>query len=351
MLQQRNIAFFIDIDNTSMNYDNYSNVMQQLQSMGSIMYGKLYGVTERRHKSIIADAISKGYHTEHVMRVKRRGRKEFDSRICVDIADLLAKSTGIDAICIIAHSVDMVYLYSYIHARGIKIIACDDGDDESNAFVDEIVDTGKLIELKFNTESKKKSSKSATQPAVEKVIEQASIAHKTIEDNAEQIAPVEPVIEQKQTEGIDKTDELLREIEHLRALAESQRVSQTTAEVEPVAEPEPEVLEQSVAEQVGDENDISQSILDEMLALESKLSELQQEEQQLEQSEIAEQTQPEQQTGEASEPVVEEQPRATYVPQDDSELIRKIEEIRRNSQGTDSDELIDEIRKLLDGLE
>ena len=43
-------------------------------------------------------------------------------------------------------------------------------------------------------------------------------------------------------------------------------------------------------------------------------------------------------------------PRAAYTPANDSDLIRRIEEIRRNNQGDDED-LVDEIRKLLDGLE
>ena len=43
-------------------------------------------------------------------------------------------------------------------------------------------------------------------------------------------------------------------------------------------------------------------------------------------------------------------PRASYAPSNDSDLIRRIEEIRQNNKGAD-DDLISEIKRLLDGLE
>ena len=44
-------------------------------------------------------------------------------------------------------------------------------------------------------------------------------------------------------------------------------------------------------------------------------------------------------------------PRAVYVSQNDSDLIRRIEELRKQNAGNESDKLIAEIKKLLDGLE
>ena len=44
-------------------------------------------------------------------------------------------------------------------------------------------------------------------------------------------------------------------------------------------------------------------------------------------------------------------PRAYYIPQNDGTLIRKIEEIRKNNGDGDTDDLLEEIRKLLDGLD
>ena len=87
MLKNRNIAFFIDVDNVGLKSDNYANVIEQLQGMGTILSGKIYGAGERKHKEIYADAELHGYRIERPMRVKRRGRKDFDPRIYVDVVD------------------------------------------------------------------------------------------------------------------------------------------------------------------------------------------------------------------------------------------------------------------------
>ena len=45
------------------------------------------------------------------------------------------------------------------------------------------------------------------------------------------------------------------------------------------------------------------------------------------------------------------QPQSIYVSQDDNDLIRKIQQLRDNNAGKDSDELVEQIKKLLDGVE
>ena len=114
MLKDRHIAFFIDVDNVGLKSDNYFNVIEQLNGMGTILSGKIYGAGERKHKDIFADAQLHGYKVERPMRIKRRGRKEFDSRIFVDVVDAVTRTPAIDAVCIVAQPTDLVYLYSYL---------------------------------------------------------------------------------------------------------------------------------------------------------------------------------------------------------------------------------------------
>ena len=278
MLRDRNIAFFIDVDNVGLKSENYANILEQLNGMGTVLTGKVYGAGERKHKEIYDDAELRGYRMERPMRIKRRGRKDFDARIFVDVVDAVNKAPAIDAVCIIAESTDLVYLYSYLHSRGIKIIALDNADEASNAFIDEVIDSGLVVELKLP------KTKPATKTAAKPAEEPASA----------------PVKEQPQAsaQGIDRTDELLKEIERLRSLAA------TPAEepkAEPVAKPAP--VEEPVVE------------------------------------------------APAAEPAQEKAaPRAAYTPANDSDLIRRIEDLRRTNSGDDED-FIDEIRKLLDGLE
>ena len=52
MLRNRNIAFFIDVDNVGLSSENYDNILAQLDGMGTILMGKIYGAKERKHKDI-----------------------------------------------------------------------------------------------------------------------------------------------------------------------------------------------------------------------------------------------------------------------------------------------------------
>lgn len=386
MLKDRNIAFFIDVDNVGLKSENYATVMEQLNGMGTVLCGKIYGAGERKHKEIFADAELHGYRIERPMRVKRRGRKEFDPRIYVDVVDAVTKAPAIDTVCVVARSADMVYLYSYLHSRGIKIVATEDADDVSRGLIDEFVDLGMLFELKFPETPKAPKSARQAKPAA-----------------AVQAAPAD----QSESQGLDRTDELLREIERLRQDAEP------TSKPAPVEdfhdEPQTEEpQEQAATEQPDSEEEQTASIVDEAKLLLERIAEMRDEQQAAdlrdepqteepqeqtatettppEQSEEAEepstqsgspvaqqetapeqeQTVEEQPTGEqpAEEQTAEEQPEqeqpteeqpvgtqhTTVTSGNDSDLIKRIEEIRKSSQGND-DDYLDEIRKLLDGLE
>ncbi|MCM1533974.1 MAG: NYN domain-containing protein [Corallococcus sp.] len=202
MLRNKNIAFFIDVDNVGLTSENYDNILAQLESMGNILTGKIYGAKERKHKGIFQSAEVKGYKVERPMRIKRRGRKDFDSRIFVDVVDTVCKAPSIDAVCIVTASCDLVYLYSYLHGKGIKIVGSEEGEEASAAMVDEFVDLGRVYEIKLKPTAKVKKAVVAKTP----------------------IKPaVKTSVKPKAEENDDKTDELLREIERLRSLADARQ--------------------------------------------------------------------------------------------------------------------------------
>lgn len=285
MLQGGNIAFFIDVDNVGLSTEHYANVIEQLNGMGTILYGKIYGAGERKHKDIYAEADYKGYKMERPMRIKRRGRKEFDARIFVDVVDAITRTPAIDAVCIIAQPTDLVYLYSYLHGRGIKIIALDNADDASCSFIDEVIDLGIVLQLKLP-----------------------------------KIAPVggkNPTsVQQPTNDDLDRTDALLREIERLKYAVEPEEQSAHVQDEQPVVEQDELV-----------------SIVEEANALLDKIAEMQET------------------VDETAEPTrATTAPRSSHTPANDGDLIRRIEEIRKGSD-SDDDDLVDEIRKLLEGLE
>ena len=286
MLQEKNIAFFIDVDNCGLTSEHYANVIEQLNGMGNILYGKVYGAGERKHKEIYADANNKGYIMERPMRVKRRGRKDFDSRIFVDVIDAVRRAPSIKIVCIIAQPTDLVYLYTYLHHNDVTIVALDNADEASNAFVDVVIDPGMVQEIKL-PKSKPAAPKAKPAPAKEPTP-----------------APkAEPAKKPAAKTDVDRTEELLREIERLRALANDEPTPTAAPEVEKPVVEAPKAAPAPKAEP-------------------------------------------------APAPKVEERPaakpRTQYTSQNDSDLIRRIDELRRNNEGGDPDDLIDEIRKLLD---
>ena len=283
MLRNKKIAFFIDVDNVVLKSEQYIGIVEQLNAMGKILYGKIYGAGERKHKEIYADAAAHNYDTDRQMRVKRRGRKDFDNRIFVDVVDAVAKAPSLDAVCIVAQPTDMVYLYSYLRRRGISVVALDNVDEQSREFIDEFISLG-VVE---DTPPKSKPQKAAD-------------THNT---KVEQPAPKKEQPKQpEQNGGVDRTEELLREIARLQALANDEQ--KAPVEEKPIEEPAEEPVEQPV-----------------------------------EQSAAAE---------EQPAPKAPAKPRAQYTSQNDSDLIRRIEELRRNNEGGDPDDLLEEIRKLLD---
>ncbi len=207
MLRNKNIAFFIDVDNVDLTTDNYDGILAQLEGMGNILTGKVYGAKERKHKGIYESAQVRGYKVERTMRIKRRGRRDFDSRIFVDVVDAVCKAPAIDAVCIITASCDLVYLYSYLHGKGIKIISSEENEQASAEMVDEIVNLGRPPFAAAPAPKQRASARAVSRPV--------AVKQYSSKKSAKPVA--------KSVQESDGTDELLREIERLRSLTEEQQ--------------------------------------------------------------------------------------------------------------------------------
>lgn len=298
MLKERNIAFFIDLFNTELSTQHYNNILSQLENMGQIISGTIYGAAERNHKDVLAQADARGYTV--VRGARKRGRKNFDNRIIVDVVDKINHSRGIDTVCIVALPADMVYLYAYLRERGIKIVSLNNGDENTMALVDETIDSGKVETIKLP----KAPAKPKAEPVVTPVVETPVVAEPVAQPV---VAPAEPTPAPSVSDEVSRMDQLLKEIERLRS--EAEKVPQPV-----VAIPEEPVVEEPVAPTP------VEPVVEEPV--------------------VAPVEQP------AETPA---QPRASYEPQDDADLLRRIEEMRKASGS--HDELIDEIKKLLDDID
>lgn len=298
MLKERNIAFFIDLFNTELSTQHYNNILSQLENMGQIISGTIYGAAERNHKDVLAQADARGYTV--VRGARKRGRKNFDNRIIVDVVDKINHSRGIDTVCIVALPADMVYLYAYLRERGIKIVSLNNGDENTMALVDETIDSGKVETIKLPKAPAKPKAEPVATPVVETPVVAEPVAQPVV-------APAEPTPAPSVSDEVSRMDQLLKEIERLRSEAEK-------APQPVVAIPEEPVVEEPVAP-----TPVEPVVEEPVVA-------------------------PVEQPAEAPA-----QPRASYEPQDDADLLRRIEEMRKASGS--HDELIDEIKKLLDDID
>ncbi|MCM1290072.1 MAG: NYN domain-containing protein [Corallococcus sp.] len=290
MLRNKKIAAFIDVDNAVLEMTNYENVLSQLEEMGEIVCATVYGASDKKHKKIIEHAMDNGFALQFPSRTRRRVKKVFDNRIWVDVATVVAQNRNIDAVAIVSAPDDMTYLYGNLRRLGISVIACDNCDENSMALVDATLDLGKVEKIKLPKNAPKKAA-----PAPKKAAEPKKTAEASAED--------------------DKTAQLLREIEKLQQSYEK-----------PAEEPVKPAREPARVENEPAANE-TKDLLDKIAALQND--------------------EPKEEP--AKEP--EDNVRTVYVSQNDSDLIRKIEELRLNNSGSDSDELVAQIKKLLDGVE
>lgn len=170
MQTEKNVALFVDVDNCGLTLDTFNNAIAEAQDRGNLVYGKAYGLSDRRHGAIINVATNFGFDTANVMRNKRRGRKDFDYRMIVDILDTVYSFSHIDTVCIVAAPYDMVYLYSKLHQLGVKVVALDNNDDDCLALIDDVLDIGMVETLKPLAPAKKEVA--ATEAQEEQPAEQ-----------------------------------------------------------------------------------------------------------------------------------------------------------------------------------
>ena len=295
MLRDKKIALFIDVDNLGLNIDHYESVLDQLGKMGEIVFGAVYGAGERKHRKIIEHAELNGFVVRRVARTKRRGRKNFDNRIVVDAVDAVLSNRAIDTVCILAQPTDMVYLYGYLRNKGMAIVAADNNRDEaSRNFVNEFVDLGAIEVLKVAPKKKATAPKTVTTEAPAAPVQETA-------------ATEEPTI----AEQADQTDALLREIERLRS---------TTAQFAPE----------------------TTSAANEAVATEPAASET---------GDVCPQCTTNSVIFNSQETPAANAPRGQYNANNDSDLIDQLEGIRSGETDGESDDLIAQIKKLLDGVE
>lgn len=135
----RKIAMFVDVDNLGLSGRQFKEIFDDVNSAGKIVYGKIYGVIDRKHKEIIDLIVNRGYDMAPPMRVKKRGSKVFDNRILIDVMETVVANEKIDTIAVACAPADLVPLFSKLREYGVSIMSLDNLDKESSFFVDDVI--------------------------------------------------------------------------------------------------------------------------------------------------------------------------------------------------------------------
>ena len=332
MVNQKRIALFVDIDNMPLNKKHVDNIITQLEKDGEVVYAKIYGVTDRRHREIICDAVARGFETVPPVYPTRRGStKVFDIRILVDLCELIATNKSIDGVAIVANPAHQVYLFSRLKRNGIKIFACDNLDSDSAKFVDEVLSFG------YNDpNSTAKAKKAPKQDASVDVVEAQPVEQQVAEQPA---CDVEQEVASAVTEPVVEEQPIIDEV-----------VADEVAEEQPV-------------EQVEEQQPVEEELVEEQPVEEQIVEEQPQQQEQAPVEEQIEEPQPQVVDEPADEqaPVEDEQPEEEIVVEqveseeeqqnDDLDILRQIQQIKQDVPSSDDEEdeaLIEKIKQLLD---
>ena len=143
--------------------------------------------------------------------------------------DEVLSNGNIDAVCIVAARADMVPLYSRLHKLGVKIVALDNVDDESLAFVDEVLDIGLVDVIKLPKPAPHAAAPETTEKAEETApdVQNENVQNENVQNEVEtNVAPAEVedngLSEAQSAQSVvsakpDEDAEILKQIEEVKA--------------------------------------------------------------------------------------------------------------------------------------
>ena len=133
------IAIFADLDNASISAKNMQEVVSIISKMGSIAYGKLYGLTDDRVGDFEEIVRANKFDTAGKMRLKVGSASLIDMRLVLD-AITMAENKKFNSAFIWAGAGDLIPLFARLQELKIKTITVDlPGFDCKNNFVNQTV--------------------------------------------------------------------------------------------------------------------------------------------------------------------------------------------------------------------
>jgi uncharacterized protein (TIGR00288 family) len=139
MRREKAFALLVDVDNLNIDLDLFESIIGQVQAKGDILYGKVYGYTDRKSKPLL-DTINKhGFDIAPVSRSKRRGKSSVDQRQLIDAVEIAAINENIDSICVVAGDGDLVPLFSKLKELGMFVVGGFNSNEDNASMCHELI--------------------------------------------------------------------------------------------------------------------------------------------------------------------------------------------------------------------
>lgn len=228
-MPMQKIALLMDVDNIKIDFESFKDVVNQVKNVGEIVYAKLYGFSDRKHRAFVDYVANEGYDTASTMRLKVRNKSQLDTRILIDAVQLSITNPSIDGFAIITGKGDIVPLISYLKSLGKYICGAFVGDEDSLSLCHMPIQIPS--QAGFLTGGAAPNAKKPTPPkpkAKTPKPEVAKIAKVAVDDD-DLFAPVFA----ESTPADDEQEEMLRTIERMK-----QEVNEVA---EPISEPEEDI--------------------------------------------------------------------------------------------------------------
>lgn len=182
MDNQAKIAVFIDIDNCAMTLEQYLNAMSQIKQLGKIIYGRAYGVNERKQPQILTDLVSHGFDIYRPMIEKKPKSRVFDCRIAIDVVEyVITREKILDAVAILCCSNNPLPLFSKVSSYGVQIIALPSVQGQSNSYITHLIKLDNMFTKPPQPQRRK------PKPQTANVVKEVTVVTETVITDDEQV--------------------------------------------------------------------------------------------------------------------------------------------------------------------
>jgi uncharacterized LabA/DUF88 family protein len=147
------IGVFIDIDNTGAQIINVQEIVSVLKNQGTIVYGKLYGLSDVLAAQFDEIVRENRFETAAKMRMKATNQSMIDVRVVVDVLTM-AEGGDFDTVFLWLGEGDLLAVFAQLNELGVKTMTVDlPNIDCKNKFVNSAIKLYSLSGTPLPTQS------------------------------------------------------------------------------------------------------------------------------------------------------------------------------------------------------